>query len=110
MKLELFKSCLESLVAIEQRQNELEQRLTTIELTLENISVKDDERLNSHQIQELETLFKQIFLNSQNGQQVRKIKDVLVTTFLKCPASSCTYKDIAQKHYPACKKIVSAFL
>ena len=109
-ELALFKTMLDSAIALETKQKALEQRTEAIEQKLEATTTKDDECLSSSQIQELESLFKQIFLISKNGQQIGQIKAMLKAKFLKCPASSCTYKDIAQKHYPACKKIVSAFL
>ena len=123
-ELMLCKSLLESAIANELRTKALEKKTTAIEAKTTSIEAKtiaieariektiskDDECFSSQQIQELETLFKKIHLKNGDGRQIGELKGLLKKKFLSCPTAGVTYKNIAQKHFLACKKIVEAFI
>jgi len=103
----------QKLQAVEAKLATFEEKMVEDEVTRARISIElttkadaADERLSAKHVGDLEQLWhNECFLKFKDkkagGKAVSGIKSILKRRFLACPAT-CTYKDIAQRHFDLC--------
>jgi hypothetical protein len=97
------------LIKLETQQKEQQKQLEQMQSTLAQTGATlEDATLTSAQIQELENLFSQLRRVTGDHKTVSRTKGALKAQFLSCAKTGLTYKDIAAKHFTACKAMVQA--